>query len=183
MSVTITYVRLKLNLALPNQFQKSSEMNTGLYNYLNKSYAVVLIVLIAPLFGFIDRNLVYFFGLGVAFLILHGSKFDWARFGIGQKITGKTLIKSLLITLILFIVFNVFIDPILQLWLGEYDLSSIDDIRGNFVGYIILMIVMCLFAALGEEFLFRGYYMKGLAELFGNSNKAWFLAAIILKNT
>ena len=154
-------------------------MKIKIYNYLNKPYIVVLIMLVAPLFGFIDRNFVYFFGLGVAFLILRGSKFDWARFGIGQKITRKTVLKSLLITLAFFIAFNIFIDPMLQAWLGEYNLSSVDDIRGNLVGYIILMIIMWVFAAFGEEFLFRGYYMKALAELLGNSNRAWLLSALI----
>ena len=154
-------------------------MKTKIYNYLNKPYVVVLIMLIAPIFGFIDRNFVFFFGLGVTFLILRGSKFDWARFGIGRKITGKIVLKSLIITLVLFIVFSIFIDPILQTWLGEYDLSSIEDIRGNLVGYIVLMVIMWVFAAFGEEFLFRGYYMKALAELLGNNNKAWLLSAII----
>ena len=154
-------------------------METKIYNYLNKPYAVVLIMLIAPIFGFIDRNFVFFFGLGVAFLILRGSKFDWARFGIGRKISGKTVLKSLLITLVLFFVFSTIIDPMLEAWLGEYDLSSVEDIRGNLVGYIILMIIMWVFAAFGEEFLFRGYYMKALAELLGNNNKAWILSAII----
>ena len=154
-------------------------MKTKLYNFLNKPYAVILIMLIAPIFGFIDRNFVFFFGLGVAFLILRGSKFDWARFGIGQKITRKTILKSLLIAIALFIGFSAVIDPLLQTWLGEYDLSSIDDIRGNLVGYIALMVIMWVFAAFGEEFLFRGYYMKALAELFGNHNKAWFFSAFI----
>ena len=154
-------------------------METKIYNYLNKPYAVVLIMLIAPIFGFIDRNFVFFFGLGIAFLILRGSKFDWARFGIGRKITGKTVLKSLLITLPLFVVFSALVDPLLQTWLGGYDLSSIEDIRGNLVGYIILMVIMWVFAAFGEEFLFRGYYMKALAELLGNNNKAWLLSAII----
>ena len=154
-------------------------MKTRIYNYLNKPYAVVLIMLIAPIFGFIDRNFVFFFGLGVTFLILRGSKFDWERFGIGRKITGKTVLKSLIIALVLFIVFSLFIDPLLQTWLGEYDLSSIDDIRGNLVGYIVLMIVMWVFAAFGEEILFRGYYMKALAELLGNNNTAWLFSAFI----
>ncbi len=154
-------------------------MKTKIYNYLNKPYAVVLIMLIAPLFGFIDRNFVYFFGLGVAFLILRGSSYDWARFGIGQKITKKTVLKSVLLTLVFFIVFTFFIDPVLQTWLGDYNLSSVDDIRGNLVGYIILMIIMWVFAAFGEEFLFRGYYMKALAKLLGNSNKAWLVSAFI----
>lgn len=154
-------------------------MKTKIYNYLNKPYAVILIMLIAPIFGFIDRNFVFFFALGVAFLILRGSKFDWARFGIGQKITGKTVLKSLVIAIVLFIVFGIFIDPMLEVWLGEYDLSSIEDIRGNLVGYIVLMVIMWVFAAFGEEFLFRGYYMKALAELLGNNNRAWLLSAII----
>ncbi len=154
-------------------------MKTKLYNYLNKPYAVVFIMFIAPIFGFIDRNFVFFFGLGVTFLILKESKFDWARFGIGQKITEKTVLKSLLIAIALFIVFSIFIDPLLQTWLGDYDLSSIEDIRGNLVGYIVLMVIIWIFAAFGEEFLFRGYYMKALAELLGNNNKAWLLSAII----
>jgi len=154
-------------------------MKTKLYNYLNKPYAVVLIMLIAPIFGFIDRNFVFFFGLGVTFLILWGSNFDWSRFGIIKKLNRKTVLKSSLITLSLFIGFDIIIDPILQLFLGEYDLSAFDDIKGNLGGYITLMIVMWVFAAFGEELLFRGYYMKGLATLFGNNNKSWILAALI----
>ena len=65
------------------------------------------------------------------------------------------------------------------MFLGEYDLSSLDDVRGNFEGYIALMIIMWVFAAFGEEFLFRGYYMKALAELLGNGNRSWLLSAII----
>ncbi len=154
-------------------------MISKFYNYLNKPYAVVLVMLIAPLFGFIDRNFVFFFGLGVAFLLLKGSKFDWTRFGIGQKITGKTVVKSLVIAIILFILLNLFIGPIVQEWFGDYNLSSIEHIKGNLVGYLIILVVVWVFAAFGEEFLFRGYYMKALAELLGNNNKAWLLSALI----
>ena len=159
--------------------KKSKNMKSKIYNCLNKAYAVVLVMLLAPLFGFIDRNFVFFFGLGVASLILKGSNFDWKRFGIGQKITGKTVLMSLLITLPLFLLFSTLVDPFLQSWLGEYDLSSVEDIKGNVVGYLILMLIMWIFAAFGEEFLFRGYYMKALANLLGNNNKAWMLSALI----
>ena len=154
-------------------------MKTKIYNYLTKPYIVVLTMLIAPVFGFIDRNFVFFFGLGIAFLILWGSNYEWSKFGIGQKITRNTVLKSSLITLVFFIGFSIVIDPILQYYLGNFDLSSVEDIRGNLAGYIAIMIVMWVFAAFGEEFLFRGYYMKGLAELLGNSNKSWLLSAII----
>ena len=155
-------------------------MKTKLYSFLNKPFAVILIMLIAPLFGFIDRNFTFFFGLGIVFLILKGSKYDWGRFGIGQKITGKTVIKSIVLATIIFVVFTFLIDPLLIKWLGEYDLSSIDDIRGNLLGYIILMLIVWIFAAFGEEILFRGYYMKALAELLGNNKTAWVFSAFIV---
>lgn len=150
-----------------------------IYDFLNKPYTVVLIMLIAPLFGFIDRNFTFFFPLGIVFLILKGSKFDWSRFGIGQNITRKTVLKSVLIASILFSIFTFLIDPILIKWFGDYDLSSINDIRGDFLGYIILLVIVWVFAAFGEELLFRGYFMKGLAELLGNNNKAWIFSAFI----
>ena len=75
-------------------------MKTKIYNYLNKPYVVVLIMLIAPIFGFIDRNFVFFFGLGIAFLILWGSNFDWSKFFINKmgSINGdiKTTINDAL---------------------------------------------------------------------------------------
>lgn len=154
-------------------------MKTKIYNYLNRPYTVILTMLITPIFGFIDRNFVFFFGLGIAILILYKSQFDWKKFGIGKKINLKTIIKSLLISIVLFIVFNIFIGPVLQSWFGEYDLSSIEGVRGNFISYIILMIVIWVFAAFGEEFLFRGYYMKAMAELLGDNNKAWLFSALI----
>lgn len=153
------------------------KMKERVYSILTKPYIVVLTMMIAPLLGFIDRNFVFFFGLGVAFLILWGSNFDWSRFGFGQKINRNTVLRSLLITLLLIIGFNIILEPILVGYLGDFDLSSLEDIRGNFLGYIIIMIVIWIFAAFGEEFLFRGYYMKALAELFGDGKKAWLLSA------
>ncbi|WP_040281680.1 CPBP family intramembrane glutamic endopeptidase [Psychroserpens damuponensis] len=136
-------------------------------------------MLLAPLFGFIDRNFTFFFPLGIVFLILMASKFNWTTFAMGKKITGKTLIKSLILASILFIVFTFLIDPLLIKWLGDFNLSSINDIRGNILAYLVLLVVVWVFAAFGEELVFRGYYMKGLAELLGNSNKAWLISALI----
>jgi len=38
---------------------------------------------------------------------------------------------------------------------------------------------MWVFAAFGEEFLNRGFYMKWLAEYMGNKKWSWIIAAII----
>ena len=68
----------------------------------------------------------------------------------------------------------------MEIYFGEIDLSSIDEIRGDFASFFILFLIMWVFAAFGEEFLFSGYYMKHLAELFGNTDKSWLISAIVL---
>ena len=71
-----------------------------------------------------------------------------------------------------------------ELWItdlfGEANISSLEDIKHNTVGFVVMMIVVWVFAAFGEEMLFRGYYLKWVAELMGNSNIAWTCSAIIM---
>ncbi|WP_459211495.1 CPBP family intramembrane glutamic endopeptidase [Aquimarina rhabdastrellae] len=154
-------------------------MKNKIYTLLSKPYAVVLTMFIAPLFGLIDRNFSFFFGLGIVFLILWSTNFRWSIFGFGEKITAKKTLKSFLIALLFVFVFYI-IEGFLEIYFGRTDLSSFDDIRNNIVGYIIMTVVIWVFAAFGEELLFRGYYMKHLAQLLGNTNYAWLASAIIV---
>lgn len=155
-------------------------MKAKLYSFLSKPYIVVIVMIIAPILALSDRNFGYFFGLFVALLLLWSSGWNWARFGFGQKQSLKTILMGLLLAIGIFLLVDVCIQPFLELHFGEIDLSSIADIRGNFGNYAVLMAIMWLFAAFGEEFLFSGYYMKHLAELMGNKNWSWLLSALIL---
>jgi len=155
-------------------------MKTKIYNFLTKPYIVVLTMTIGVLLSiFIDRNFNFFTGLIVALLILWSSKFNWSMFGLAKRITFPTVLRSLGITIFLIIGFYIF-EGFLEIFLGKMDLSTFDNVRGNFSEYINLMIVVWIFAAFGEEFIYRGYYMKQLAKLFGNSNKAWLISAILI---
>ena len=155
-------------------------MKTKIYNFLTKPYIVVLTMTIGVLLSiFIDRNFNFFTGLTVALLILWGSKCDWSRFGLAKRITFATVLRSLGITVLLIIGFYIF-ESILAMYIDDIDISTFDNVRGNFTEYIGLMIVVWIFAAFGEEFIYRGYYMKELAKLLGDSKKAWLLAAIIV---
>jgi membrane protease YdiL (CAAX protease family) len=136
-------------------------------------------MLIAPLFGFIDRNFVFFFGLSIALFIFWRSGFDRSKFGLDLKLSWNTFFKSIVYTIILCLVDYVLIGPLLDAMLGFTDLSSFDDVKGDLGGYISLMLVMWVFAAFGEEFLNRGFYMKWLAEFMGNSKKSWIISGII----
>ncbi len=137
-------------------------------------------MIIAPILSIADRNFGYFFGLFVALFLLWGSGWDWAKFGFGKKISLSTILKGLLLALAIFFIIDICIQPFLEIYFGKIDLSSIEEIRGNFASFFILFLIMWVFAAFGEEFLFSGYYMKHLAELFGDSDKAWLISAIVL---
>lgn len=154
-------------------------MKHKIYRILTKKYVVVLTLLLTPLLGFLDRNFVFFAALAVPLLILWGSNFRWADFGLEKKINTKIVSRSFIIACLLVIVFYT-IEALLEIYFGKIDISSLDDIRGNGVGYIVTLIIVWIFAGFGEEFLFRGYYMKQLAVFFGGSSKAWWFSAIII---
>ena len=155
-------------------------MKERIFAHLTKPYVVIIVMALAPVFAMADRNFGYFFGLGVALLILWSSGRDWSRFGLAEKLSKATLVKALLYAILIYIVVDICIQPFLEIYFGEIDLSSIEEIRGNFISFLILMVIMWVFAAFGEEFLFSGYYMKHLAEFFGNSDRAWLASVVIL---
>lgn len=156
------------------------ELMDKLYRFLSRPYMVVVVMAIAPILALADRNYGYFFGLFIAIFLFWKSGWNWSKFGFGQKVTIKTIIRGLLLAIGIYVLVDVCIQPFLEIHFGQIDYSSIDDIQGDFAGYFVLMLVMWVFAAFGEEFLFSGYYMKGLAELIGDTDRAWYLAAIIL---
>lgn len=132
-------------------------MKTKLHKLLTQKYSVVFIIIIATILSYFDRNFGYFFGLGIIFLILKGNKFKWSEFGLVKKIHLKTIIKSVLIAVAIFIGVDIFIQPFLEIYLGTINLSSFSDIRGDFINYAILMVIMWVFAAFGEELLFSRF--------------------------
>lgn len=155
-------------------------MRNKIYAILSQPYSVVITLILATLFSFADRNYGYFFGLGVALVYAWSGKFNWSIFGWGKRITLKTVLLSIIIAVLSFGLIDVLIQPMLEKYYGTINLNSLQDIQGDLLNYSIILVIMWIFAALGEEFLFHGYYMKGIARLFGDSNLAWIGAAIFI---
>lgn len=155
-------------------------MKNKLYELLTRPSAVIFVIITATILAQADRNYGYFFGIFVVLFLLYKGGYKWSDFGLGQALTTKTVIRSLYITALMYGFVDILIQPFLENYFGEIDLSSIEDIRGDFGNYLILVIIMWIFAAFGEELLFSGYYMKRIAELFGNSDRAWFFTAIAI---
>ena len=60
----------------------------------------------------------------------------------------------------------------------EPDYSALNSIQGN-LGLLFLFVTLSWFlAAFGEEICFRGFLMKRLAQVFGESRWAWFLSLV-----
>ena len=155
-------------------------MINKLYRFLSKPFIVLITRIIARILSIADRNFGYFFGLFIALFLLWKSGWNWAKFGFGEKINLRTILTGLLLAIAIFLVVDICIQPFLEIYFGEIDLSSIDEIRGDFVSFFILFLIMWVFAAFGEEFLFSGYYMKHLAQFMGDTNKAWLFSAFVL---
>ncbi len=155
-------------------------MMNKLYRFLSKPFVVIIAMITAPILSMADRNYGYFFGLFIALFLLWKNGWNWKKFGFGQKIKLRTIINGLLLAIGTFLLIDICIQPFLEIYLGKIDLSSIEEIRGDFASFLPLFLIMWVFAAFGEEFLFSGYYMKHLAEFMGNTDKTWFISAVIL---
>lgn len=58
------------------------------------------------------------------------------------------------------------------------DAETFAMIRGDLPLYLMIIPSVWLFAGFGEEFLFRGYLMTRLAQIFGEGKAAWTFAVI-----
>ena len=143
------------------------------------TYGPLVVLATATVLSMADRNFGYFFGLGVVLIVARESGWDWSTLGFGRRLTVRTVLLAAVIAVLLYLVIGV-VETFLQLRFGEIDLSSVEDIEGNVVGYGIIMAVMWVFAAFGEELLFQGYYMQGTAKLLGGSTAAWLGAAVLI---
>jgi membrane protease YdiL (CAAX protease family) len=70
--------------------------------------------------------------------------------------------------------------PVVEVMSGEQiDVSSLDGLRGNFVGYAIFILFMWVVAAFGEEFVYRGLLVQRLGVLLGDSKASMWMAVIL----
>lgn len=145
-----------------------------------KPYMVMIVLIAATLLSTLDRNYGFFFGLFVVFAKLWGNNFNWADFGMAKRLRIREILGGMLLAVVSFLIIDIIIQPWLEIYFGPIDLSSLGDIRGNLVAYLIIMVIVWVFAAFGEELLFYGYYMKHLAKWWGDSDKAWLASALFI---
>lgn len=122
----------------------------------------------------------YLVGLFVALVTFWATGWDWSYFGLG-KVKWTIAILPAIGYVILIILLNDFLmEPLVELLVGEgVNLESFDWLRGDLPKLLIMLVIMWVIAAFGEEFFFRGYIMNRLAHILGNKRSSWIIAVII----
>lgn len=122
-------------------------------------------------------------GLAVAFVVLWATRWDWARFGFGTPLRGqlgRTLGLALVWVAVGILVVDLWMTPLAERLTGEpHDYSRFAFLERNLRNLVLFTLFMWVAAAFGEEFFYRGYVMRQLALLLGDSRASW-TAAIFL---
>ena len=155
-------------------------MRAQIHAFLTKPISIILVILISATLTYFTGGLGYFFGMIVALVILWAGRFIWLDFGIGKPQWVKSIFSAIALAISIFILIDIFVQPFIEIYYGSIDLSSFDGLRGNFVNYVVFILFMWVVAGFGEEFLYRGFFMKHFAIVLGNTNKAWFISALVI---
>lgn len=155
-------------------------MKNKIYAFLTRPIIIVFTILISSILSYLTGGPGYIFGIIVALTVFWASKFNWNEFGIGKLNWVKTFIQAVLFAILIFIIMNIIMQPFVEHYWGETNLSQLDGIRGNFVNYLMFIAFMWIIAAFGEEFLYRGFFMKRFAEILGGKDKDWLISAVAI---
>ena len=129
---------------------------------------------------FLIGGIGFLIGLGVALVTFWAVRWNWSYFGIGRLEWGPTLLGALGYTLLIIFLVDFLLTPMVEHYTNQtHDLSGLDFIKGDFLNLLLFTLFMWVVAAFGEEFFYRGYIMKRIAALFGGSNNAWILGAVL----
>lgn len=126
-------------------------------------------------------NMAYFLGIIFVLLLLWSKKWDWNNIGLNKPSSWKKVwLQAIYLSVTLLVVIDIIFTPFLELLFEEQvDVSALDGLRGNLISYIIFIVFMWVFAAFGEEFVYRGLLVKRLGLLLGGNRYAIWIAVII----
>ena len=125
-------------------------------------------------------SLGFIVGLAIALLTFWATKWDRAYFGLGKANWANSIVPAIGFTLIIILLNDFLTEPLVEILTGmTVDISQFEALHGNLQNLIIMLAVMWVMAAFGEEFFFRAYMMNRLGHLLGNNYFSWILAAFI----
>jgi len=148
-------------------------------NFLANKFFFITIASVCLALSMIWGAVGYYLGMAVVLIIAWANRWKFSIFRLKRTNFFRDIIYAILISIALLFLVDGLIQPMVEFFFGEINLESFDAIKGNFPSYIILLAVMWVTAAFGEEIFYRGYLMRGIAYSLGDKSESWFLAAFI----
>lgn len=127
------------------------------------------------------NNVAYFFGIAYVLLLMWSKRWEWSALGIIRPDNWKAVwSQAIFFSIGLFLVGDLLITPIIEhLTKENINVSALNGIRGNLVNYLVFIAFMWVVAAFGEEFIYRGFLIHRVGQLFGGGKVAPWIAAIM----
>lgn len=155
-------------------------MREKIYLFLTRPWVIAVVILTSSILTYFAGAAGYFLGVAVALVVLWAGRFKGSDFGIGKPDWIRSILYAVLLAAAIFLIIDIMIQPLIEIYYEPIDLSQFEFLRGNLLNYLIFLVFMWVFAAIGEEFVYRGFFMRRLAIMLGNTHKAWLLSAILI---
>jgi membrane protease YdiL (CAAX protease family) len=92
----------------------------------------------------------------------------------------RSLLLGLLYALVIFLLFRIALEPILENLTGvERDLSRFDYLKGNLGALANTLVMLWITAAFFEEVMFRGFLITNVEQILGNRKGSWIVGLIV----
>jgi len=155
------------------KFREKTEKFAGKSSFI---LTVITVGLLLSIFAGQLGTLLFYIAV---FVTLWAKKWDWKYFGLTRPNWLKTIFKAFIFSILLFILTDFLTQPLLELYFGKIDLSEASFIEGNLIYFLLFILLGWILGGFCEEIIYRGYVVKRLAVIFGDTNKTWLLSAII----
>ena len=144
--------------------------------------ALFVAVVVADAFGLVPVTQTLFL-IPLIWLLLRLRGERWSDLGFARPDRlGRAVAVGVLAGVLMELLAVYVTTPLISGLFGvEPDYSELRDVRGNLVLLLVFLGLSWTLAAFGEELCFRGFLMKRLAQLFGESGAAW-IAALLLSS-
>jgi hypothetical protein len=158
---------------------EESEQQSRIWHGKPSLWVLVLLALGLPI-AFPELGVLGSFAIAIAVAVIarkHGSFRDmgFRRPESWPKLIGTTLLYGFVIQ----VIFTVAIEPGLSRLTGDpVDISVFDDVRGDFVSYLILLAIGWVVGGFLEEFTFRGFIVGRVRWILGSSVAATWVGVL-----
>jgi len=155
-----------------NSSNTSTRKKIASFFHENKiGLSIIILIILAAILMIPPLGVLFAFVI-VAFLVLFTIK-EGSLSDIGfrsSKSWPKAIFLSFVLAVLIELTFQIFFNPIFEAITDtSIDLSEFEGMRGNFITYIIMLLIGWVVGGFMEEIIFRGYLITKLKRLLGSS--------------